>query len=349
MSPGGAAHDPELREGYEALRHGLGAFHLARDVLRLSGPESVAYLQGQCSQDVAGLAVGGSTDALLLEPDGKLSALVRVVRIAEDGYLVDVDAGYGDVVAARLARFKLRSKVDMELLDWPCIALRGPGAGPAGSAGGAGTTGGGRSSGTGVREDGVYVVPVRWNGTEGVDLLGPEAETAVPPGARWCGKEAWEAMRVEAGIPIMGRELDGRTIAAEAGLVERTVDFQKGCYTGQELIARLDARGSRVARRLCGVVLGAGADAPAEAEVAASMDVEHLVGSELVVPGTGKTVGAITSAAWCPGVGGPAALAYLHRSVEVPGMVQVLVAREPGDGGVVPMSAEARPLPLVSP
>jgi len=348
MSAEARGLDPELGAGYEALRHGCGAYRLARDVLRLSGPESIAYLQGQCSQDVAGLAVGASADALLLEPDGKLNALVRVVRTGEEECLVDVDAGYGDAVAARLARFKLRSKVDIEMLDWPCVALRGPGAPRAEPAGLAGACGG-RVSAPGVHGAVVYELAVRWNGTEGVDLLGPDAETAVPPGTRWCGKEAWEAMRVEAGIPVMGRELDGRTIAAEAWLVERTVDFQKGCYTGQELIARLDARGSRVARRLCGVVLGAATDSAAEAGVIAGMEMENLVGSDLVVPGGDKTVGTITSAAWCPGVGGPAALAYLHRSVEVPGTVEVLVAREHGDGGVVRVNSQVRSLPLVSP
>ena len=60
----------------------------------------------------------------------------------------------------------------------------------------------------------------------------------------------------------MGTELTNKTIAAEAGLVERTVNFTKGCYTGQELVARLDSRGSNVARRLVGVVAPAGGDAP---------------------------------------------------------------------------------------
>ena len=69
-----------------------------------------------------------------------------------------------------------------------------------------------------------------------------------------CGPEAWEAARIEAGMPVNGRELAEGTIAAEVGLVERTVSFTKGCFTGQELVARLDARGSKVARRLCGVV-----------------------------------------------------------------------------------------------
>ena len=68
-----------------------------------------------------------------------------------------------------------------------------------------------------------------------------------------CGDEAWEAVRIEAGVPVAGREMVEGTIAAEVGLVERTVSFTKGCFTGQELVARLDARGTKVARRLCGV------------------------------------------------------------------------------------------------
>ncbi len=57
-------------------------------------------------------------------------------------------------------------------------------------------------------------------------------------------------------MPVGGREMTEGTIAAEVGLVDRTVSFTKGCFTGQELVARLDARGSKVARRLCGVVAG---------------------------------------------------------------------------------------------
>ncbi len=95
-------------------------------------------------------------------------------------------------------------------------------------------------------------------------------------GTRVCPAEAWEAARIEAGQPVLGREIDERTIAAEVGLVERTVSFTKGCFTGQELVARLDARGSNVARRLCGVVL----DRP-------SGDAADLVGAAVWSPGTG--------------------------------------------------------------
>ncbi len=303
----------ELADDYGALRHGLAAYRRPRDVLSVAGPDAAAYLQGQCSQDLAGLAVGAVVDALLLEPDGKLTALVRVGRVADDGFVVDTDAGFGDLVAARLARFKLRSKLDLVPLAWPCVALRGPDV-PAGLPGPA---------------DGL-AAPVDWNGVTGMDLLGPGADDLVPAAARWVGDDAWEAVRVEAGLPAMGRELDDRTIAAEAELVDRTVSFTKGCYTGQELVARLDARGNKVARRLCGLVM---AGAPPGTDPAA------LVGATLVVPGGDKPVGTVTSAAWCPGLGALGALGYVHRSVEVPGSVQVQVA-----GGI---AAEARPRPLV--
>ncbi|HVX21204.1 MAG TPA: glycine cleavage T C-terminal barrel domain-containing protein [Acidimicrobiales bacterium] len=298
--------DAVLAEDYAALRHGLAAYRRPRDVLSVAGPDAAGYLQGQCSQDLSGLAVGDVVDALLLEPDGKLAALVRVGRVGDDAFVVDTDAGVGDLAAARLARFRLRSKVDVAPLDWACLALRGSDV-PAALAAPAGG----------------LVAPFDWNGVTGVDLLGPDP---VPPaGARPVGDAAWEAVRVEAGIPAMGRELDEKTIAAEAALVDRTVSFTKGCYTGQELVARLDARGNKVARRLCGLVV----DPP-------GTDPSALVGADLTVPGGDKPVGSVTSAAWCPGLGAVGALAYLHRSVDLPGRVLA--------GGV---AAEARPLPLV--
>jgi tRNA-modifying protein YgfZ len=305
-------------DDYRALRDGVGAYRLDRDVVSVSGPDAAAYLQGQCSQDLDGPAVGSAVDSLVLEPDGKLTALVRVTRTADDAFTVDVDAGFGDAVAARLARFKLRSKLLIEPLGWPAVALRGPRAADVPVAAGA-------AAGSPL------VVPFAWNGVVGVDVLGPGADAAVPADVRWCGDDAWEALRIEAGIPAMGRELDGRTIAAEAGLVERTVSFTKGCYTGQELVARLDARGSRVARRLCGIVLPADATLPATGPGA-------LVGAELTLPGgEGKVVGAVTSAAWCPGVGAVAGLAYVHRSVDHGAAVAV------GDPAVV---GRVAPLPV---
>jgi folate-binding Fe-S cluster repair protein YgfZ len=77
----------------DALRHGAGAFRAGRDALAVRGPDAEAYLQGQLSQDVSALAVGAAADALLLEPDGKLSALLRVTRTDGQGFVLDVDTG----------------------------------------------------------------------------------------------------------------------------------------------------------------------------------------------------------------------------------------------------------------
>lgn len=302
----------ELLADYEALRHRVGARRLARDVLVVHGPDAAEYLQGQCTQDLARLGAGEAVPSLVLEPDGKVSALVRVTRLDEDRFALDTDGGWGDVLAARLRRFLLRVKAVIEPVPWPCVALRGPAAGVV-----PGAVAGAAVAGEGTPAAGpVWVLAVEWNGTVGADALGPGAAAVVPSAARWCGEAAWEALRVEAGIPAMGSELDARTIPAEAGLVGRTVSLTKGCYTGQELVARLDARGSRVPRRLCGLVTAAG---PVdEAGPAGRLDGsgEGLVGAVLRGgSASDRPVGSVTSAAWCPGLGSVAALGYVHRSV----------------------------------
>ena len=306
-----------LEAQYRALRTGRGAYRLPRDVLSVAGVDAAAYLQGQCSQDLAVLEIGQAADSLLLAPEGKVVALIRVLRRAEHSYVVDVDGGFGDAVLARLRRFLLRSKVEIEALEWECIALRGDLAGGVAGVDHDGDIGGG----------GVFGLPVDWNGWRGVDLLGPKGAITIPGDAQWCEDDAWEACRIESGVPVMGRELDEGTIPAESGLVERTVSFTKGCYTGQELVARIDSRGSRVAHRLCGLVLDT------------AVEPASVIGADLALAGAERPVGRVTSAAHCPGLGATGALAYVHRSVEVPAAVTVAV-----DGGI---GAQVRVLPLI--
>lgn len=296
---------------YEALRHAVGGRLVRRDALRLRGPDAASYLQGQCSQDVESMALGATVDALVLEPQGKLDALVRVVRLEDDDYLLDVEGGWGRSLRARLERFKLRVKVEIEDVRLQCLALRGP-----------------EAAGAAAQVPAQHVARFDWNGVSGVDLFGPSM--AVPDGAATCGEGAWEALRVEAGIPAMGHELDGRTIAAEADLLERCVSFTKGCYTGQELVARLDARGNKVARHLVGLVVHAPSFAPGSLE-----------GATTIAEGAdGPEVGTVTSWARSP-VLGTVALGYLHRRLQPP----VAVTLRAPDGSSA--DAEARPLPLV--
>jgi tRNA-modifying protein YgfZ len=269
------------------------AFVLDRDVLRASGPDATEFLQGQLSQDVANLGERDSAWSFLLQPQGKVEALVRVTRMAGDEWLLDVDGGYGEPVKARLERFKLRVKCEIEPLDWGCVALRDwPGGGLFGLG-----------------------VAARWPAHDGIDLLGPGVE---PPEDADIGTvEEYERLRIEAGWPAMGAELTDGTIPNETGLVDLAVSFTKGCYTGQELVARIDSRGGNVARHLRGVVL----DGPGPSS-GASIEVD------------GKVVGTLTS------VAGDVALGYVGRAVEPPAETVVV-----GEDGSV--AAQIRPLPLV--
>jgi folate-binding protein YgfZ len=325
-----------------ALRQGAGAFLLRRDVLSVRGDDAESYLQGQLSQDITSLAVGGTTDSLLLEPDGKLTALLRVTRLDGLSYALDVDAGFGPTVEARLRKFLLRSKVEISALDWRCVAFRGS----AVDVTAAGLL-------TVLAEGGVLALPFEWNGWRGVDLLGPTdlvldpTAGGLPEGMVVCGAEAVDACRIVSGIPAMGSELTEKTIAAEAGLLDRTVSFTKGCYTGQELVARLDARGNNVPRRLVGIV---GGSDPAGPVLAYGMtlhagDDPPAADTSLADVVADKVVGTVTSAAWSPELGAWAALGYLHRTVESPGAIRV----RSGDGLGGSHPARVAPLPLLVP
>jgi tRNA-modifying protein YgfZ len=305
---------------YEALRSGVGVHRLDRDVVRVWGPDATTYLQGQCSQDVASLGVGATADALVLSPQGKVEVFMRVTRLGDDEFVLDTDGGFGAVLTARLLRFRLRVKVEMEDLSWTCLALRGPGAADS------------------IVRPPELVLPVEWPGFTGFDLLGPDLSAAdgtwVAATAVRCGDEAWEAARIESGVPVNGRELVEGTIAAEAGLVDRTVSFTKGCFTGQELVARLDARGSKVARRLCGLVVDGG-DSPVSLRPPVGATVSTVDGHE--------ESGRLSSVAWSPRLGATVALATVHRRIVPPETVEV--AWE-ADGGTHVVPAEVRELPL---
>ena len=248
---------------------------------------------------------------------------MRITRTGDESFVVDTDGGVGPVAQARLERFRLRTKVTIEPLDWACLSLRGPGVavGP--------TVDSADDSGPEL------VVPVTWPGWSGLDLLGPrrgddpDLASWFPVGAVRCGTDVWEAARIEAGVPVGGREITDSSIAAEVGLVDRTVSFTKGCFTGQELVARLDSRGSNVARRLCAVVVGGDSRPP--------------VGSAVWTADGDHEVGLLTSLAWSARGEATVALATLHRRVTPPETVDV---RWTVDGVAIHADGQAVPLPI---
>lgn len=290
------------------LRRG-GAAALARDVIIVDGPDAEAFLQGQLSCDVTALAATDGAWSLLLAPNGKVVAWLRVARYAGDQFVLDVDAGFADAVVARLERFKLRTRATITVAEpgeWVAMAIRGPVHVELDHE--AGST--------------VLTLPAPWPGLIGWDLLAPAA-AHVRIDTPLVDAAALEAVRVECGVPAMGAELTDRTIAAEVGqwLIDASVSFTKGCYTGQELVARIDSRGGNVARHLRAVVT----------------DTLVVVGDDVVVGG--DVVGTVTSVADTAAVG-PMALAYIARAVQPPAAAVVRGAA--GDVG-----AEIRTLPVV--
>jgi tRNA-modifying protein YgfZ len=168
----------------------------------------------------------------------------------------------------------------------------------------------------------VLTLPAPWPGLIGWDVLAL-ASVHVRIDTPLVGPEALEAVRVECGVASMGAEIVDEVIPGEIGqwLIDASVSFTKGCYTGQELVARIDSRGGNVPRRLRAVLT----------------DTMPAVGDEVVVGD--KVVGTITSVADSAAVG-PMGLALIGRAVEPPADVGVRSA-----DGIIP--GQVRTLPVV--
>jgi folate-binding protein YgfZ len=240
-----------------------------RAFVRVSGPEAEAYLQGQLSQDVS--AGGGLS--WLLEPTGKVIAFLRFVRVGGD-FQLDTDPQAADAVTARLRRFLLRTKAEVEPIDGVHLVrvFDGP------------------------RLPEAQIVTA-WPPGDGVqDVIVPDPEAEIGRlGAVRLDPVEYERRRILAGVPVSGVDVDGDTIPAEAGrwAIESGVSFTKGCYTGQELVARIDSRGGNVPRPLRVLQFGGAVTAGAE-----------------VLDADGKPAGHLTSAA------GDVALGPIARRLE---------------------------------
>ena len=243
-----------------------------RKFVGVSGPDAADYLQRMVSNDVAVLAAGESCEALLLTPKARVIAPLRVVCRGPNDYLLLTEPGLGETVATHLRRMRFAAKVDVVAEDHPSYLLLGPEVAP---------------------PDGALAAPTDDYGVRGFEVVGasPDGDLAA------LDDEALDALRIRAGTPRWGREIDDRVLPAEAGLVARAVSFSKGCYPGQEPIARLHYRG-RANRGLRVLVL--------EAEDPPPYDTELLH--------EGKPVGRVTSAAASDG-NGVLALAYVRREV----------------------------------
>jgi folate-binding protein YgfZ len=233
-----------------------------RDFVGVRGQDAASYLQAMVSNDVEVLGIGDACEALLLTPKARVIAPLVLLRRGVDDFLLLTEQGLGERVRATLLRSRFAAKCEIESEDHDAAVVFGDAEG----------------------------IPTSDFGVEAYEVLDDPLDPTVRD-------DELELLRIRAGTPRFGRELDDRVLPAEAGLDARAIDFEKGCYPGQEPIARQHYRG-RVNRSLRLLELD-GRDLP-EYDTDIAFD--------------GKVVGRVTSAARDGDV--VVALAYVR--VEVP-------------------------------
>jgi folate-binding protein YgfZ len=177
-----------------------------REFVAVAGPEAADYLQRMVSHDVEALAPGEARPALLLTAKARVIAPLVVLRRADDDFLLLTEPGLGDAVRTHLTRMRLRAQCEIEPEEHESVLVFG--------------------------------------GAEGFATDWPGAREALDAGLEpSLSDEELELHRIESGVPRWQHEIDDRILPAEAGLDATHVSFSKGCYPGQEPVARLHFRG----------------------------------------------------------------------------------------------------------
>lgn len=208
------------------MSHGLGP---APELVWFRGPDALRFVNDLISQEIGTAPIGNVSRSLLLSPQGKLDFILWALRGEEKVGLITED-GRGDELAATLARYRIRVKVDIEPETRPVHLVVGDSTLERGTW---------RADGEGLRAD------LSWQFTRRELTVGLES-----PGVPVMDRSAFDHLRISEGEPIMGVDVDESTIPQETGLVPETISFTKGCFLGQELVARLDSRGGRVNHHL---------------------------------------------------------------------------------------------------
>jgi len=324
-------------EQAQRCRAAAGLFRpVARGLIAVEGGDRVRWLNGMLTNDVAKLAPGRERSgcyALLLTRIGRIVADLHVL-VRGDGFWLECAAEAVAPVLTTLAKFVIAD--DVRLADvgasWERLALEGP-ASPAIFAAAAGEEAGlARDAGDGFEIAGTPVVAAAWgeSGEAALQLFVPAGASAAvatallragaASGLVEADAQTLEVLRVEAGTPAFGRELGESVLPAEAGLA-RAISTTKGCYTGQEVVARMATRGE-ASHALVGLAL--------------SGDALPAPGAALLAQGAraGELTSAVRSA-----VAGAIGLGYVRRAHAAPGTTLAIDGR----------SARVAALPFVAP
>ncbi len=299
---------------YELVRESVGLVDRSdRGKLRLVGGDVADFLQGQVTNDVEGLVPGTGCYATLLNHKGKVRTDMRLLR-GEDWIWVDTEPGFEELLAHTVTTYGIGRDVKAEDVTggYAVLSLLGPGAREALE------TAPPESEHAFIEgEHGLYVSTL--GGVDVICEVDRAAGVRAALGAEELSADVAECLRIEAGRPRFGVDFDSDTIPEEAGLNERAVSFTKGCYVGQETVARLHYKG-KPNRHLRGLKLSGDAH----------------TGDELRLGE--RRVGVVGSMAVSP-THGPIALAVMRREADPGAVVDV------GDSGA---TAEVVELPFGS-
>ena len=214
----GAEHPLPRLVGVEIVTTPAAVGRRPRAFVRVRGAQAADYLNRMVSNDVLALEPGASCEALLLTPKARVIAVVRVVRRGPEDFLLLTEPELGEIVRAHLARFRFAARCEIEPEEHDSYLLLGPESVPPPDA---------------------LVVANDDYGVLAFEIVGGR----LPGGVAELDENRLERLRIQAGTPRFGNEIDDRVLPAEAGLDRRAVSFTKGCYPGQEPVARLHFRG----------------------------------------------------------------------------------------------------------
>jgi folate-binding protein YgfZ len=322
---------------YQALREAAALLDMSfRGRLCVAGADAQKFLNGQVTNNVKDLRPGTGCYAALVSAKGKMESDLNIYRL-ENEMLLDFEPGFSARVAQRLNKFIIAEDAEVVdvAADYGLLSLQGPGAANTLARWAPGLSAPKAAMDVaklrGADSAEIYVIHQSRAGGAGFDLFIPvaamrqAADELISRGGSWCGWDALETARVEGGAPRFGADMDETNLAPEA-VEDRAISYSKGCYIGQEVIARIRTYG-QVAKALRGLRLEGG-ELPAKGA--------KIFAGE-------KEAGYVTSAVRSPQAGAVLALGYVRREANEIG-ASVLVETS---AGKVP--ARIVKLPLESP
>lgn len=303
---------PEFQTQYTALTAGVGFADLSdRTRLELRGRDRAAFLHSFCTNDVKGLAPGRGCEAFITGPQGKTLGHVQIFCQA-DRLVLDTSPGQAAALIAHFDKYLISEDVQFadRTADWGELLIAGAHAAQSLKQiiAAPQPTETRTSTRAMIAACEVVICKTDYAGPTSffVQMPRPSLESVVaaltPGEAVRCEMDAVEAARLEAGFPLFGRDITDDNLPQEVGRDAQAISFTKGCYLGQETIARIDALG-HVNRLLVGLRFS-GSSIPAAGTAVLASD---------------KEVGRVASSAWSPLLNAPLALGYVRRAHAVPG------------------------------